>query len=185
MSDTALTGGAPPATAPIAYKDVAGSLYAPVIGAQLDQERSRKSSIEGRAITIVSTSGGLLAIFTGFLTVLKGTSHDIPSQLLLPLGFAYALFAVAAACGILASARGNTLEAYGEFHIDLLRGWFPDWASLNTAAAAQAIANQQLTVLGSMRGDNLAKWRLMVAGVSAQILAVVIFAAALGYALFR
>src|SRR5260370_1827744 len=175
--------GAPPTPAPVALKDVAGSLYAPVIGSQLDQERSRKSSIEGRAITIVSTSGALLAIFTGFLTVLKGTSQDIRSQLLVPLGFAYTLFAVAAACGILASARGNTLEAYGEFHVDRLRGWFPDWASPNTADAAKAIADQQLTVLGNMRGDNLAKWRLMVAG-AAQILAVAIFTAALGYALF-
>jgi hypothetical protein len=177
--------GAPPTPAPVAFKDIAGSVYAPVIGSQLDQERSRKSSIEGRAITIVSTSGALLAIFAGFLTVLKGTSHDVPAQLLVPLGFAYALFAVVAACGILASARGNTQEAYGEFHTHLLRVWLPDWASPNTADAVKVIADQQLTVLGNMRGDNLAKWRLMVAGVSAQILAVAIFAAALGHALFR
>jgi hypothetical protein len=100
-----------------------------------------------------------------------------------PLGLAYALFAVAAACGILASARGNTLEGYGEFHTDLLRGWFPGWASPNTADTAKVVADQQLTVLGNMRGDNLAKWRLMVVSLSAQILAVAIFAAQ-GHALF-
>lgn len=188
MSDPGI-GTAPQPAAPAAMsiqlKDVAGALFAPVISGQLDQERARKSSIESRAITIVTTSGGLLAIFTGFLTVLKGTSHDIPSSLVIPLAIAYALFAVAAACGIVGSARGNTLESYGEFHTDLMRNWFTDWTSTGTAATAQVIASQQLSVLGQMRGDNLTKWRFLVAGVSAQILAVAVFVASLGYALFR
>ena len=49
----------------IALSDVKGSSYGPTIKAQLDEERVRKTSLEGRGIGIVTSSGALATLLFG------------------------------------------------------------------------------------------------------------------------
>jgi integral membrane sensor domain MASE1 len=169
-----------PSSTPVALKDVAGSFLSPVISGQLDQERARKASIEGRAAGIVSSSGVLLAVFTGVITLLEGKDFHAPLGLLVPLALAYMLFVAGIACGIVASIIGNTLSAFGEIPAKTLRGWVDDWESAATADLAQKVANVQIGLLGDLRGQNLTKWRLLQAGVMAQLVAMLVFLGVLG-----
>ncbi len=59
-----------PSPAPVALKDVSGSVLAPIISGQLDQERARKSFDRGKSRRDRELVGVLLAVFTGVITLL-------------------------------------------------------------------------------------------------------------------
>jgi hypothetical protein len=155
---------------------VAGAVFAPLVCAQLDQERARRASIESRAVAVVSTAGALLTIFTGFLALAKGKDYHPAAAVLLVIGVAYLLFVLAAVLGVVANTIGNTLVSFGELPAATLHGWVDEWNSSATADAAKDAATSQISVLGAMRGTNLRKWQLLTVAVSSEIAGAVLFA---------
>ncbi len=168
-----------PASPEPALKDVAGSIYGPIIAAQLDQERARKSSIDTRCAAVVTSSGVLLGLFTGLLTLIEGKDFHPPLGLLIPLALAYALFVGAGVAAIAASAYGNTIEGFGEVRVPNLRAWVAGWTSPASASAGLQVANELLNLLSVLRGKNLKKWRILLGAVIAEIGAVIAFVAIL------
>ncbi len=117
--------------------------------------------------------------------MLEGNDFHAPIVELVPLAFAYLLFIAGAACGIVASFIGNTLTAYGEIGVQMLRQWSEQWQSTATADMAQLVAMEQISLLGRLRGQNFTKWRLLQAGVLAQLSGMGVFLIVLAMLILR
>ncbi len=87
-------------------KDVAGTIYAPLITSQLDQERVRRSSIEPEPPRSRVLWALLLALFTGFLILKKGNYFHIPVETVVPIIGGYLLFLATKREGLSAPDRG-------------------------------------------------------------------------------
>src|ERR671932_466147 len=84
--------------------EVAGSIYAPLITDQLDQERARKAAIEDRALSIAHVSTGFLTLFVAISTGVRGSTSPaaLISVAFVPFAVAVMLFVLAAVIGITA-----------------------------------------------------------------------------------
>jgi hypothetical protein len=171
--------GAPQDEQAPAPPPIAGTVYGPVIAAQVEQERARKSTIEARGLTIVQTSGGFLVLFSAVVGAIQGTQTTLPAPSLALFMAAVGLFALAAALGLYAYWHHNSVAAYGGIEADVLAGWMAGWDDPNAAAASKVVAAEQLRVLREARRfDGPAKRYAVTYGIFAELLAIVCLALA-------
>ena len=162
--------------------EVAGSIYAPLITDQLDQERARKAAIEDRALSIAHVSTGFLTLFVAISTGVRGSTSPaaLISVAFVPFAVAVMLFVLTAVIGIIAYSIGNSVRAYAEVPDDSLEAWIKDWDSPDLARAAKQAATAQLHSLIRARDQNSNKRRLGRWAVACEVAAVVALAFAAG-----
>lgn len=79
----------------------AGAAYSQLISDQLAEERTRKSSLEARGVTVITTSGTLATLLFALTAGLTSVaSFKLPGGAKLPLLLALVAFIVAAVCGL-------------------------------------------------------------------------------------
>jgi hypothetical protein len=69
------TGSPPPA-----LTAVAGSVYAGLIADQLTQARALKSSLEQRALAVITTAGTLVSLLFAFTAITNAIHKTVPGQ---------------------------------------------------------------------------------------------------------
>lgn len=159
-----------PATAP--YNQLAGYVYAPLISNQLDLERARKSSIEGRALAVVQLSGGFVTIFATLVSFAVGKTSQPGKTVLLTFALAAALFLVAAGLAIVANYRGNSRSSFAELPSNDLKRWLEHWQAGDQAEASLEAARDQIKVLNGARRLNTQKRQLLSLAVLAEVAAI-------------
>lgn len=163
-----------PVPGPVAapYNQLAGYVYAPLISNQLDLERARKTSIEGRALAVVQLSGGFVAIFSTLVGFAVGKTGQPGKTTLAIFAVASVLFLVAAGLAILANYRGNSRSSFAELPSTDLRRWLDNWQAGDQAGASHEAALDQVRVLQGARRLNTQKRQFLSLAVLAQVAAI-------------
>lgn len=160
----------------------AGAAYSQLISDQLAEERTRKSSLEARGVTVITTSGTLATLLFALTAGLTSVaSFKLPGGAKLPLLLALVAFIVAAVCGLTTNMPLKYREATPQGLARLVdaRYWTapPVVGQLRVAAA-------QVTLLGAARLANNLKVRLLIAAVAAELAAVIFLAWAVACILY-
>jgi hypothetical protein len=125
---------------------------------QLTEERARKSSVEQRGVTVVTTSGTVVTLLFGITALAtKAQNYSLPPGASISLGIAGALFVVAALCAIAI----NWAMAYIEVEVEGLRDLQGvDW-TVDETVAAKAVAKAWTDVIEGARAKNNNKARIL------------------------
>jgi hypothetical protein len=162
--------------APVTF---AGQSYGPFIDRQLDEERARKSSLEQRALAVITTSGVLATLLAGFVALAgrQAASIDgVPKVLVVLSG---GCFVGAAVGGLLA----NVPRDYQEAAVAWLKKFVEDqvWRGDDRSLADQRIAQVQLGTLDEARSVNDTKARIQTWAMGFEVAAVVFLAASVAW----
>ena len=143
---------------------------------QLVEERATKSSLEARAIGVITSSGALAALLFALAAVVTKPANYAPALAIrILLGATLVAFMVAIVRAILASRPGT----YQEVSIESLR----DVATITAMGAPAdegepAIALMLVTIIEKAREQNAQKARFLKQGVTAEALAAALLTAA-------
>jgi hypothetical protein len=133
----------------------ASEIYATVIDDELERERDRRTSLEQRAMAVVTSSGVLVTLVFGFGTFIKGQGGfhlPLPSRIILTL----ALFAFVMAAVL--SLLTNRPRAYNPFGVktDLQRMVGELWSTPRDSAR-HSIARFRVGEIDRWRDNNKVK----------------------------
>jgi hypothetical protein len=161
----------------------AGLAYSQLIADQLAEERDRKSTLEARGITVITTSGTLATLLFGLTAGLTvATSFKLPSAARLPLLLALIAFVVAAMCGLATNMPLIYREATSRGLAKLVDARY--WTGPATVGQLR-VAAAQVTLITAARSANNLKVRLLIAAVAAELLAIVFLSWAVASILYR
>jgi hypothetical protein len=159
-------------------EEEAGSIYASFIGDQLEDERSRQTSIEQRGLSVITTSGVLVTLLFGFSAlVTRTTSFQLENPARLFLEVSLISFVVAAVSGILTNWPLPYSPVDEE---DLKRLIEPNYWHRSSSPAARRVAEDQIETLTEMHRSNNFRSRVLLAAMAAEILAIILLACSIG-----
>lgn len=133
----------------------ASEIYAAVIDHELEQERERATSLEQRAMAVVTSSGVLVTLVFGFGTLIKGQeSFHLSLATRIILALALVSFVVAAVMSLLT----NRPHAYKPLGVktDLQRMVFELW-SIPAGSARRSVAEFRVGEVDRWRDNNMIK----------------------------
>jgi hypothetical protein len=150
---------------------------------QLTEERSTKSSLEARAIGVITSSGALATLlFALAALVTRPAAYQLPDLARLVLTATLVAFMVAAVLAIIAARPGT----YQEVTIDSLRAAATQEAMGAPAEQGEsAIANVLVDIIAKARHKNGNKARFLKAAVTVEAIAAVLLAAAVAIVLLE
>ena len=166
--------------------DVNGASFGPTIKDQLDEERSRKNSLEARGIGIVTSSGALATLLFGLVAFTRGTNTQLHWDIGTPAKFALLvgvlLFAIAALLGLAANYPGD----YKEVSVEKLkeRVTVDEWTKPDPVGAARRDAAANVGTIDAARQINGNKARAIRWGIAAEAGAAVAVAVAVALEIF-
>ncbi|HXP21413.1 MAG TPA: hypothetical protein VN840_17355 [Streptosporangiaceae bacterium] len=161
----------------------AGAAYAGLIADQLAEERNRKTSLEARGITVITTSGTLatllFALTAGLTTAAK---FRLPGPARLPLLLALVAFVAAAAFGLATNLplRYQEPTSAGLARLVSARYW-----SGPAEIGQLRVAEAEITALAAARSANGRKVTLLLAAILSEVLAVVFLTWAIAVVLYN
>ncbi|MFG1911508.1 hypothetical protein [Kribbella sp. NPDC048928] len=143
---------------------------------QLAEERSTKTSLEGRAVAVITTSGTLTTLlFALSALVTKGSDYSLPWPARVLLILAVAAFLAAAVIAILAARP----QAYREVTVDSLReAAAAENLALPASEAQPEIAGGLIDIIQRSRENNGTKADRLKAAIGAEVAGIVLVAAA-------
>jgi hypothetical protein len=154
--------------------DVTSDIYADYIKSLADAETARKTSLEGRGVGVVTSSGTLITLLLALIAVITSAKNlSLPTPAHGYLAAAVILFAIAIGVGLAANLPFLYKEAE------------PDANSLSTAWAytpeqAQAyLIGTRLEILSSFRHANAVKGWLVLAAGLVQLVAILMLVLAI------
>jgi hypothetical protein len=149
----------------------AGAAYGQLISDQLTEERNRKSSLEARGVTVITTSGTLATLLFALTAGLTASSDfKMPEDAKLPLLLALIAFVAAATCGLATNVPLLYRETTPQGLAKLVDAKY--WTA-PSAIGQLRVAAAQVTLLTASRSANNLKVRLLIAAVAAELLAVI------------
>lgn len=161
----------------------AGKYYSELIREQLEEERRRKTSLESRAVAVLTSSGFLTSLLFG----LAGVS-DLGGKLLasclgrVALGGALALLLAAAVCAVIV----NRVLNYNEPSVDSLRRLLTEgegWGKTENTGLFRT-TELWLKILGDARDRNNGKASWLSRALWAEVVAIGAIGGAVLVALF-
>jgi len=150
---------------------------------QLAEERSRKTSIEARGVTVITTSGTLTTLLFALTAGLTAAAKfKLPEVAKLPLLLALVAFVVAAIFGLATNMPLQCKEAtpLGLARLVDAKYWTapPQIGQLRVAAA-------QVTIIAAFRSANNLKVVFLIVAISIELLAIVFLARAIASILYN
>jgi hypothetical protein len=137
----------------------AGDVYARVIAENLERQSQRKTSIEQRGLSVISTSGALVTLQFALVAVItEGESFSFAGPEKSALGVSLVLFVVASVLGLL-SNQTRQYPHISSTQLELLTA-AEAWQG-SSDDAARRVARAQVQMLRSARRSNGAKARLL------------------------
>jgi hypothetical protein len=154
-----------------------GEIYADFIEKELTDLRSSKTSLEQRALAVVSASGVVIALLFGFATIGRQSSDvEIPSSARIFFYLALGAFALAVVSALVANFPSKLQAAKTAALEAVLRDNWRDSESV----ARRRIAVTRLKLYGSYRRGNKRKAIGLMVAVAGEVLAVLFLAVAIG-----
>lgn len=161
--------------------DDIGAVAAAFIGEELAGESSRKSSLESRAIAVITSSGTLVTLLLGLTALVTRSSSfalDRPERWLLSVSAL--LFVASAALGIVASAPFRYLLVDPKSLTSTLA---PNLWSTDGSVLQREFTAVRLAQLEDARSHNESRAAMLVGALVVQVLAVLLTAAAVAVVL--
>jgi hypothetical protein len=149
----------------------AGTSYSQLITDQLSEERSRKSTLEARGITVITTSGGLATlIFALTAGVTARTGFKFPGSVRVPLMVTLIAFVGAAICGLITNVPMRFKEPTSRALAALVdvRYW-----SASGDIGQLRVAEAQVKILTASRAANRLKVNLLLTAMVFELVAIV------------
>ncbi|MGO9779863.1 MAG: hypothetical protein ACLPKE_06350 [Streptosporangiaceae bacterium] len=133
----------------------ASDIFAAVIDRELDQERERTTSLEQRAVAVITSSGVLVSLVFGFGALIKGQENPhLPLAARILLALALAAFVLAAVVSLLT----NRPRAYKPLGVrDDLQRMVADFWSISADHARRSIAEFRVGEVDRWRDNNKLK----------------------------
>jgi len=159
------------------------AVYTPLLEHQLEEETSRKTSLEQRGVAVITTSGVLVSLLFALAAVVTSAKNfDLPDNARVLLVVTLVLFVLAAVGGIVA----NWPLSYHQVQTENLHRLISkeNW-NAPPGIAARRIAEAQVSILERARKLNLVKARALLAAMTTQILAVTALATAVAIILIE
>jgi hypothetical protein len=156
----------------------AGTAIGRLIDEQLAEERSRKTSLEARGLSVITTSGVLVTLILGFGGLVKGDKGlMLPGLAKFTLVGGLIVFVLAAAAGLYV----NTPLAYVEVRAEDLRVWLEPrlWEAQSVGGEVRA-AEARVEVLAAARALNDRKAIVLVGAIGAEVVAIALLAVTVG-----
>jgi hypothetical protein len=155
--------------AELAPSTIAGDVYAPVLVSLLAEEAARKSSIEQRAISVITTSGALVSLLVALSVFLfgKDAKFDVSSASRLAIAVAVVLFVAAAVLALLV----NSPRAYRSFSDEDVQRMVDEWGT-NAGEARKLVSQAQAVFICQAVKKNDMKAGLLQLAVIAEVLGV-------------
>lgn len=151
---------------------VAGQAFAQLIVEQLTEERARKTSLEGRGLALITTSGAFTTLVLAISALTGDGTLPGPARALLIL--ALVCFFVAAVLGVLVNLPADYREPSPG---DLLAA-VNDSGDRDLASGERSVARVRIKILEAARGRNKDKAERLLWGAWAQIAALLFVASA-------
>lgn len=154
----------------------AASEYSAFVAAQLAEERTTKTSLESRGITVITTSGGLVTLLFGLvaLATKEAQTYTLPAlstQLLVAAAIALT------AAGVLGLLT-NFAFGYEEASIEGLRGLLGrEWGDSQLQGQVD-VATTNIAILEAARNKNALKAWILRFSMLAEVVGVGLVAAA-------
>lgn len=150
-----------------------GDVYGAYIKSLLDYEQTRKSGLDARAASVVTTAGALVALLFGLVAVVTGAaSFVLPATARGWLMAAVILFVVAVALAVTVTVIPLP---YGQ--VDFKEGPSQLWQEQSSTASIH-VAEAQLALIAVARRANAKVALLVFLGGIAELLALVMLAVA-------
>jgi len=146
----------------------AGRAYGQLIADQLAEERSRKVSLEARAVTVITTSSALATLLFSLTAGLTATSKfRLPTPAKLPLSLTLVTFVFSAALSLAA----NVLLLYREpTSAGLARLVNSDYWAAAAEIGEIRVAEAQVACLTAARSANDLKAKLLIGAIFYKLL---------------
>lgn len=152
----------------------AGEAYGQLISDQLAEERARKSTLEARGITVISTSGALSTLILALTAgVTAAAKFKFPDLVRIPLVITLIMFVFAGACGLMTNIPLRYKEPTADALVKLIDVNY--WSGPEETGSLR-VAEAQLKVLRASRIANEIKARLLLAAIFCELLAIVFLA---------
>lgn len=160
----------------------AGDAYSRLIEDQVGQERERKTSLEGRGITVITTSSALATLLFALTVRLTSASKfRLPEGARLPLILTLSAFVVAAGLGLAANIplkyREPTAAGLGKL---LNQNYWTAPALIGQLRAMQV----QISSLEAARSANRLKVIFLLSAIGFELCAIVFLAWAIGLIIY-
>jgi hypothetical protein len=162
---------------------VAGDVYAEVIDELLEHERSRKASLEQKALAVITSSGVLVTLLFGFSSLTKTQQAPIPlgARILLLAALVGLLVAILVSLGINRPVDFRPLGVKTDLHEMTTEAlWTAD-----AAGARRAIAVFRVKEIDHWREQNGRKAGLLQNAIIAESAGVALLAATVAVLMFR
>jgi hypothetical protein len=152
----------------------AGGAYGQLIADQLAEERDRKTSLESRGITVITTSGSLAAVLFGLITILASAAHfRLPGSIRLPVVLAVVALVIA---GLLGLATNIPLRYKEPTTTALARLLHSNYWTGPGEIGQLRVAQVQVRTIAAARKANGLKVALLVGAMLCELLAVIFLA---------
>jgi len=147
-----------------------GVVYCAFIEAELKTERERRSNLDSRGVSLVTTSSSLVTLLAAVSAfVIRGDKFVLPSPAKVPLLVALSTFAIAAVCGIIATwLHKYTVAAINDLTAMRSSHWKDD-----AIDSRNVVALINIKTIDTLRTKNDIKARWLIAGYFAQLSALV------------
>ncbi len=140
--------------------------YVSFFDQELNSERERRSTLDGRGQAVVTTSGALVALLSAVgAIVIHRSTFVFPGNARYPLVSALILFVVAAFLGILAAVNFKYDVVSRDSLSQMLRGHWTDSDDM----AAKNIATANVITIKTMRRGNNTKAALLLIALFTQL----------------
>ncbi|XUL89983.1 hypothetical protein ACQ86D_27880 [Streptomyces galilaeus] len=141
----------------------AGELIGDFIEKELRTTRERRTSIEARGVTVITTSGVIVTLQMAFFTVMAPKKYAASTDVRIFVALSLAGFILAAAMGILVNLPGHKREVAIDLNTLVPHLTDPHW-SADADHARRAVAAAQLQVgIKAFKVTNSKGKRLLVA----------------------
>jgi nitrate reductase NapE component len=158
------------------------AVYADYIREQLAGQEARKTSLEQRGLSVVTTSGALVTLLFGLTTLaVERESFTLPAASRALLVVAIVFFVVAAVAAIVT----NMPLSYEGVTAGALRGAVRERWGDSEEAATQMTSLTRIKVLESARRRNNVKAIALFAGMVSEIVAVALVGAAVAFVVWK
>jgi hypothetical protein len=147
-----------------------GVEYAAFFQRLVDGQDARKSSIEQRGISVITTSGALVTLLFGVVAlVTKNASYHLPNEAYIPLGLALLAFVGAAALALLTNIPSKGYVNVDGDQVEKLL----DYIGESPPNARLRLAATNLKVFRSAQGANEEKANVLKSAMICEVIAVV------------
>lgn len=153
----------------------ARKVYEAVLAGLQDHERSRKASIEQRAIAVITTSGGLVSLLVALSAFLLGKNATVHTFSKLMLVAAIVAFVAASGLGLIVNAPREYIGLTDQ-DLDRIVAEFT-WTGTEQEAA-RIVAHQRAKEVKVARRVNNRKARQLYRAISLEVLGVALVAVA-------